>query len=241
MMAKFYLVNDKSDPSKLIAWRTLSAIYIEVSGSRSSIIEIGEQLAWLGGALRTSPFTGLASCIPYVDTCPLDQDEYDELFFQNRQDSNHVLKIDFIFDKGSTDPENHIDGRCWHNLFRNPTVVQGFPILRRESICYGLEIPLNMMAGLVGTARAHVFNNITILKGFSSMLVPSRQFKGVIVWHLLFSVDGSRISYLEYEFSPLQETSFQHLQISRHIVGWCSQTKNHAGRFNSKTKNYEDF
>lgn len=162
-MAKSYLVDDKSDPSKLTAWRTLSAVYIEVSGSRSSIIEIGEQLARLGGALRTSPFPSLASCIPYVDTSPSDQDE-----------SNHALKIDFYFDKGSTDPENHMDGRCWHNLFRNPTVVQGFPILRRESICYGLEIPLNMMAGLIGTARAHVFNNITILKGFSSMLVPSR-------------------------------------------------------------------
>lgn len=236
MMAKSYVVDDRSDQSKLTAWRTSSAVYIEVSGSRSSITQIGEQLAWLGGALRTSPFADLASCIPFIDAFPLVRKDHHELLIQDRQYNDHTLMIDFYFRKGNTDSEYDIDGRCWHNLFRNPTVVQGFPIMRRESPCDGLEIPLNMMAGLVGTARAQVFDDINILKGFSSMLIPSRQSEDVIVWHLLFNANGSRISYMRYDFSPLRQISFQHLQTSRHIVGWCSRIQSHAGKFNFSGK-----
>lgn len=112
MVAKSYSVDDRNDPSKLTAWKTLSAVYVEVSGSRSSIIKIGEQLAWLGGALRTSSFTGLAFCIPYVDIILSTQEEQDELISQNRQGSNHVFKIDFHFDKGNIDLENDVNGTC---------------------------------------------------------------------------------------------------------------------------------
>lgn len=109
--------------------------------------------------------------------------------------------------------------------------------MRRIPLYRGLEIPLNMMTALVGTARAHVFNDVTILKGFSSMLIPSGQSEDIIVWHVLFNGNGSRISYTEYDFAPLRNTSFPHLQTSRHIVGWCSQVECYAGRFNSQAKN----
>lgn len=103
-------MNGKSDPSKLTGWKTLSAVYVEVSGTRSSIAEIGEQLAWLDSALRTSPFIGISSCIPYIDTCPWTQKEQDEVFFRNWEGGGHALKIDLRFDKENTDPENHVEG-----------------------------------------------------------------------------------------------------------------------------------
>lgn len=236
MTSEHNIVSNRSDPSRLTAWRTSSAIYVEVSGSRSSIEEVGEQLAWLGGALRSSPFAGVASCLPYVDTSDWSQDERDGLKYRNQQDSCPILKINFSFDEGNTDPESRAPGRCWYNLFRNPVVVRGFPISGRDSLAPGLDIPLNIMAGLIGTARAHTFNNTMILKGFSSMLVPSKQSGNLIVWHVLFHADGSRIPYLEYDLSPLQLTSFAHIQTSRHIVGWCSSIKSRAGKFNSLTQ-----
>ena len=86
-----------------------------------------------------------------------------------------------------------------------------------------------MIAGLVGVSRAHVFNGVVFVKGFSTMLVPSKQADGFIVWHVFFNADGSRISYLQNNLPRLQGLGIQHLQTSRHIVGWCSRARSHAG------------
>jgi hypothetical protein len=56
-------------------------------------------------------------------------------------------------------------------MFRNPVVAKGYLILSRSESSIGLEILLNMMAGLARTQHANTFNGKLFIKGFSTMLV----------------------------------------------------------------------
>lgn len=213
----------------LIAWSDSSSIYVKVIGSRSSITEVGEQLAWLGAALHSSPFDGIAYCRTYIDEDPR--------FVKEQVDFNHglekaetkTLRINFSLEGEHPETDQYIEGKCWCRLFRNPVLVRGFPIMRRTLHESGLELPLNMIAQLMGVSRAHVFNDVIFIKGYSTMLVPSRQEDDLIVWHVFAKADGSRISYLENSLPPIQGFSIHQLQTARHIVGWCSGVRIHAG------------
>ena len=225
------LVDGGNDCTELVAWKTSQAIYVEVVGSRSSVMEIGEQLVWLSSALRSSPFAGIALCSPYIKIGDWDLGDMEGLRYQADGDSSPVVKIDFAFEEGKAKPDS--EGQCWHSLFRNPVIVRGFPIVERDPPLSGLEIPLHIMAGLVQATRAYVFDETIILKGFSSMLVPTEQSNDITLWHHFFHMDGSRIMYLERGLSTLRISNFSKLQASRHIVGWCTRARNCAGRFDS--------
>lgn len=215
----------------MTAWRGLAVVYIKTCGTRPSIVEVGEQLAWLGSALRSSPYDGIAYCRPQVEDGPWKTEQYFELQRDSAQAEAKVLTISFSFDPDSRGAGRQLPGTCWYSLFRNPVVVSGFPILRRNPYHDGLELPLNMLAGLIGAKRAHVFNDMVFIKGYSAMLVPSKQSDGLLVWHVLHNADGSRISYLDNYLPPLQDVGFWSLQTSRHIVGWCSYANSHAGKY----------
>ncbi|KAL6849042.1 hypothetical protein ACO1O0_008572 [Amphichorda felina] len=90
-----------------------------------------------------------------------------------------------------------INGQCWHDIFKNPVIVKGYPIPQRPEWSTGLEIPLNMMAGLARSQRLDRFRDKLYIKGFSTMLVPTKQIGDVICWHMIYNKDGSRISYLD--------------------------------------------
>ncbi|KAK4205949.1 hypothetical protein QBC37DRAFT_237583, partial [Rhypophila decipiens] len=89
-------------------------------------------------------------------------------------------------------------GRCWHGLFRNPVVVTGFPIPRRQSVeDTGLEIPLYMAARLTDSLRLYDFHGRLFLKGFLAMLVAMGVIGDTVLWHLYYNPAGDRISYLD--------------------------------------------
>ena len=92
--------------------------------------------------------------------------------------------------------------------------------MERDPPLSGLEIPLHIMAGLVQATRAYVFDETIILKGFTSMLVPTEQSNDITLWHHFFHMDGSRIMYMERGLSTLRVSNLSKLQASRHIVGW---------------------
>jgi hypothetical protein len=228
MMTKFTSIATSSDGGNLTAWRNPPFVYVEASGSRSSITEVGEQLAWLGAALSCSPYDDLANCRPYIDDSDWNLEEQFELKHGGIHGEPNALTIDFTFDQDELGDET-LEGQCWHNLFRNPVLVPGFPILRRSHHQHGLEMPLNMMAGLVGAVRAHIFNSAVVIKGFSTMMVPTYQADGLLVWHVFFNPDGSHISYLGHDLMPVQGVGLSHLQTLRHVVGWCSRAISCAG------------
>lgn len=91
-----------------------------------------------------------------------------------------------------------VDGTCWHAMFRNPVVVNGFLILARHENEQGLELPLNIMSILAEAHFATRYNTTLVLKGLCTMLVPICQTKRSITWHFLFNKDGKRIPYYSF-------------------------------------------
>lgn len=216
------------DGTRLAAWIHESKFVAEAYGIGASLAEIGEQLAWLGAALRSSTYElGIACCMPSITDIRINN------FLQQIPGlpplTDIRCKIDFTIQK-MEGPLELSNGHCWHNMFRNPVVVKGYPIKRRSEIAPGLEIPLNMMAGLAQTQRIDTYNNKIFIKGFSTMLVPTMRTGDMLLWHLLYNKDGSRMSYLDDTISRAENVTVNDLEDARHVLGWCSEARFYAGK-----------
>ena len=216
------------DGTELSAGIEHSKFTAKVKGTKASIAEVGEQLAWLGAALRSSPYeSGVGLCVPRVRYTGSDHDS-------NMGDKVPIFpvqhfKLEYDFQQNIKDSEAS-NGQCWSDMFRNPVLVQGFPIRRKRDKNIGLEIPLHMMAGLLQTNRIEVYDDKPYIKGFSAMLVPTRVIDDTIVWHLFFNGDGSRISYVGDTVQHVEGLTVTHIESLRHVVGWCSDTRNFIGK-----------
>ncbi|PGH14217.1 hypothetical protein AJ79_03190 [Helicocarpus griseus UAMH5409] len=206
------------DNTELQASIDNTVVLIEVLGNRVCVAEIGEQLAWLGAALTSAQYeSGVVCCTPYID------------HWHRQPDKSLTLDLKFKQRKASTGILSP-NGQCWHNVFRNPTVVKGYPIRRRADAGTGLEMSLDIMADLAQAKRITQFKEKSLIKGFSTMLVPTKFEDGVINWHLLYHRDGSQISYLENSGPYVPGISVSAISNARrHILGWCSEVKYNAG------------
>lgn len=104
-------------------------LIFEAEGTGEKIVEIAQQLAWLGAALRHSLDDGLKNSEAEISTV---------------QGRKPVFDVTF-----SVSPLNKNESSCWHSLFTSSVIDKGFPIAERGQEV-GLEIPLEMMAALTG-------------------------------------------------------------------------------------------
>ncbi len=141
-----------------------------------------------------------------------------------------VYDIGFTINDVETPPKRP-NGQCWHDIFRNPVVVKGYPILRRANSNTGLEANLNVLAGLTRTQRVDRFKERFFLKGFSSMLIPTMQNGDTLCWHLVSNKDGSRISYLDNNVTDEVFNIHPSLESLRHVLGWCSEAQFYGGKY----------
>lgn len=217
------------DRTKITAWMTESAFMVEAVGTACSVAEVGEQFAWVGSALRSSPYRyGVICCTPRFAKVQNSREITKRLDTEVAGEA--MFDIHFSLQSGS----DHFDKnpcQCWHNMFRNPVVVRGYPIPRRLEANTGLEIPLNMMAGLSNTVRADVFDGKVFIKSHSSMLVPTRQTGDMILWHFLqhehdeiMLYSHNQLPHALIDFSVLDNPKI------RHIVGWLSEAKTLSGK-----------
>ncbi|RYP03601.1 hypothetical protein DL764_005031 [Monosporascus ibericus] len=96
---------------------------VEASGTRYSLAEIAEELIWLGAAVRSAPQPdefGVAYCQPSIA----------RLMSDLQPEPGILWDINFKVRRES-DCIRSSPGECWFNLFRNPVVVEGYPIPRR--------------------------------------------------------------------------------------------------------------
>jgi len=188
-------------------------------------VEIGQQFAWLGAGLRSSPSeSGIAICSPAIRDIRLGD--------MPSSSVPHVVEFFCRIEFMITTPDNDatLPGQCWHGMFRNPVMVQGYPILSKKEQGIGIEVPLNMMAGLVDTDRAVEFNSNIFIKGFSAMLVATRIAEDMLIWHH-YNSTGDMISFLDKTQPALDNIGLSQLDSFRHVVGWCSQCICYAGKF----------
>ncbi|KAI1390202.1 uncharacterized protein F4822DRAFT_428544 [Hypoxylon trugodes] len=208
-------------PSKITleAFIGVESVIVTAIGIPEFVVEIGEQLAWLGAALRSSPLNHRAIlCTPYVAQAVHLRNEISEL----------ECSILFNTENPQANPQNE-NGQCWHHLFANPVIAQSFPILERREIDTGLEAPLDMLVSLARARYVDMFKSKVFVKGFSTMLVPTKQSENLLVWHLLYNENpNERISYLDcgLEHADVKIASFEQ---SRHILGWCSNARSIVG------------
>lgn len=145
----------------------------------------------------------------------------------------YVCILDLVIEP-SQPTEQQQDGQCWHKLFNNPVIVADYPILPRSCLkpSKGLEIPFDILIALAETPVLTSFGQSTLMKGYSTMLVPVLELCNVIVWHFVFNDAGDRLSFLDSRLSdldsvdPIKVDSHQ----TRHIVGWCSEARSMTGK-----------
>ncbi|RFN52382.1 tea/atts transcription factor activity protein family [Fusarium flagelliforme] len=190
---------------------TTLGLIAQVKGIADSIAIIGEQIGWLGAALRSScSDSGFSTCQPRFKIFKAGTDE---------------AECSFHFPTFPMDLTKYKPGQCWHAILRNPVIVEGYPIPRRKRYGVGLEMPLNVMAGLNSSPRIHKYEGNYYLKGYSTALVPTEKIGNMVLWHLYYSDDGSRLPYPNPTGLQCTSVNIQDLTAARHVVGWCSNAK----------------
>ncbi|KAH6838544.1 hypothetical protein B0I37DRAFT_419478 [Chaetomium sp. MPI-CAGE-AT-0009] len=215
------------------------ALYVEVHGNIFAIAELGEQLAWLGAALRSAP-TDLApaSCTPNVR-----KDDKSDTSHASHMMTMRECAFELTFDLNTEDADSSAQGACWRGLFRNPVIVRGFPIPRGESRLAetGAQIPLDIAGALINSNKLVKWAGTTYLQGFSALLAATKVVGETVVWHLVYNSDGSYISYEDPRVPRWAESAdpfvVDALNNYRHVVGWCDRVVSHAGAPNV---NYRD-
>lgn len=199
-------------------------INIGVRGPIDSIAEVGEQLAWLGCALRSTPE------VEGVSTC-------NALF---EMEDNHSREMTVAYDYHcairfqvhTPKLENEdTNGQCWHQMFRKPVIATGFPVASRGILNAGLEIPLNVMSGLAQARYVNEWDGSLMIKGYSVTLVMVQCWKNFLFWHYSYSQQGKRLSYSDLKVDSLHEVAASELGAYRHIVGWCRDSRYYAGKY----------
>lgn len=211
-----------------------SSTKVLVTGPAYSIAEVGEELAWLNAALNNSPVDqGIISLHPVCEVNRVNRGVLAQ--------GTHTIQIKrckLSYSMGLILPVPPLEssaGKCWMGLFRNPALVRGYPVPQRAIPKTGIEMPLDMMAELVNTRKITTFDGRIYLKGFSTLLTPTKRHKDTIFWHMTFNKTGSYIPYSDSRAKELAKQyppglSTRDLESCRHIVGWCANVENVTGR-----------
>ena len=190
-------------------------LLMQVSGTEERLVELAQQLAWLGSALSSSPYgKQLAFKEPKIESPHL---------------QNVVFNLSF-----QAEPLTLNRPVCWQSLFFRMSIARGFPIPDRQGEI-GLEIPINIMAAIAGAHYAFEYKNGIIMKGFSCVLTPQKKNLDVVQWHLNASPDSrTSFSYQDVnkhcqERAKLAEISLEDVQTKRAILGWCTDVTSLLG------------
>lgn len=194
---------------------------MDVCGARHPVSDFCEQIAWLSAALRSSPHgDGVAIATPHVET-PI-------LATRGPEYAAHLI-CNISVSLSKVEAVAPIPGRCWSTMFRNPVMAAGFPTPVRPEPQMGLEMPLAMMTRLVHTNKIQQFDRSLFIKGFSSMLYPTRRTGTLIVWHHDYNAEGEHLSYSDHSAAVLDSVGIEHLDSAQHVIGWCQEVENCAG------------
>lgn len=118
-------------------------------------------------------------------------------------------------------------------MFKNPVMVSGYPIPKKPDRI-GMEMPLNMMTGLVGEAQVIEFYGKVFIKGFSSMLIALKPVDDLLVWHYVSKATKERISFFDTPLEAASDLRLNQLDNMRHVVGWSSSCLYNAGKLARK-------
>lgn len=232
--------------AQLMACEHNQSFHVQVIGPQGIVVEIAEQLCWLVSALSPMPtHDSLWYSIPqlnancFAEVCV----DLEASGLAARNLVKHRVSavsravrptvFEIAVEQSPVRPGNDQPPSCWIQLFGHAVIVHSFPILKRPQPNLGLEIPLGIVASLVGTKYYNNFNNVDWIKGFSAMIYPSKNYDEIMVWHLNVAKNDLYLSYLDCDTSPL-EIATPATAYKRHIVGWSQDATHHIGNVNCK-------
>ena len=192
-----------------------SGITVNVVGSKETITEVAQQLAWLTAAFRSNPVGVALSDVEFIAT----------------------KGMQFFIEPGALTNASDVPSGpdvCWHRLVRNVAIAHGFPIPPRSNQV-GLELPYAAMLKLSQVSTLLVSNRRLAFYGFSSFLFPRDQCsenndpdqaQQLIQWHFEASDDPEQYfdgaDYLaESKCIWAKDVQQRTLATSRHFVGFC--------------------
>lgn len=219
---------------------------VEAVGTQSGLGDVAEQLLWISTSLRKPPgaYAGMSLCsAELVPTTTLAHKAtlLDEAFYRQ---CLGVVTFQVRYNTNSP-PEGACpaEGDCWRELFPSCSVVIGYPIPSRTPGMWGLEIPLDIMAALIGADRITPFGRDLIMKGFSDLFYATEHHDDYLMWHLICNKHDpefgtSRISFADRR---IPQPTGHRLSLPRpvdalcmrHIVGWTGVVKSNAGMFDT--------
>ncbi|KAL7954533.1 hypothetical protein V8C34DRAFT_294153 [Trichoderma compactum] len=207
---------------------------IEVLGTIHSITEIGEQIGWLATTFR-SPLqdSEISFCHPEIISFRAN-DGAESQSIENEFERSFVCRMNVAPDEIRVNLPGS-NGQCWQQIFNNPVVVTGYPIKPRTDLIagVGLELPFDMMTTLADARYLTTFEDRTLVKGFSTALIPTAIHGSIILWHLLVNESGARISYRDPRIEQGILIEPGNLKGARHILGWCMNAQNNIGSLNA--------
>ena len=209
-------------------------LIIKASGVRPALVELGEQLAWLGATLQSSPSTNgsrVFCCRPRIKQRKTSIPPSPSVHWRFHFDLTEMHQ------KDDNSANRSQDDHCWFGLFRRPVAVQGYPIRRKPRESTGLEIGLGLAAELVQAPGAALFDGRVVLKGFCAILVLIEQVQDTLFWHLIMNENQKPMSYGDPKIKRLNTQYLADgasillgLEQGRHVVGWCSRAESLAGK-----------
>ena len=220
-----------------------STIEVIVDADKRKLAQVGAQLAWLGAALQESPSQDhLAHVFPEIATVVSDSATLRPT--ANRRNTTFIIRYRTTV---LSDLDSQLPGHCWHSLFQNPVLIQDFPIPSRPDGEEGLEVSLDVMSVLGNARYLTLYDDIPVLKGFSTMFLLSGVSKNARIWHFVSKLSGDRISYAKAsELGPaskINPSEFDRIFESvpegedlwpsterRNFVGWVTSAISLAGR-----------
>ena len=202
--------------SKLQISINRDSIYVSASGRAVRLGDIMEIIVWMGTACRASKDTDrLAYCEPQIS-----------------KQTSHDIAVKVSYLETTLGPIEDADSvaTCWHAMFRNAVVADGYPVPMRYNDEVGLELSPAMMAFLAHTPWAVRYQGHFFLKGFNTIMAPTKQQDQSVQWHFLVNKNCERMSHNEgSKYSKFYEQGDLFLQGSRHFVGWSHAVKVVAG------------
>ena len=182
------------------------------------IVEVVQQLAWMGAALRTSRDGRIQYCESKL-----------EGVLKAKGVKTAIFNLTFAMSWPDEEEQS-----CWFPLFTNPVIAHGFPTAPRNDHELGLEVPLAMMAALGGARHAVDFEGGLVLKGYSTLFVPMRRHKESVQWHLIRARGENRIPYREASLqfpnrALLKDLNHEALKDTRAYLGWWKEAEIHLG------------
>ena len=179
---------------------------INLSGSSDIVVEAIQQIALLAASLRLPQTNTFAQS--EVSVVPLSQHEFQVVL--------HDLQ-----------PISEGEGCCWHPLFKGSILARGFPIPPRSGQV-GVEIPYSVMTSLARVLYPIEFEGGILLKGYSTMLLPTSCTPESIQWHFVSSEGNKRLptaSVKDFNGNWCKTQQIEDVSEKRSFLGYCERVK----------------